>query len=437
MRMISKIKNFQKKNTLKYRIDFLILFILTFCFGCKKNTPIDNDEIVSPTTGTRTEFTLDSIFLYARQVYLWNDALPTYSNFAPREKYINIKPEISAFRNELFDISQLKINQLTGKPYEIPNYNNSPKYSYLEIGRSTGGAVQAGTSGAEAVLAEHIMHLDDKVIAYVAIGSFPSLTSAKSELSQAFNQMAVENPKYLVLDLRFNGGGYVETAEYVANLIAPSTLNGEIMYSEQFNSTLQNGKATILRNQPYLDEMGKTVIYNGHMATLADVDYTEKGNTYRFDKKGSLESIKDIYIIVSGQTASASELLISCLKPYFNIKLIGERTYGKPVGFFGINIDRYAVYLSSFLIKNSQGWSDYYDGMVPDVHVVGSPKPILGDQEELCFKAAISAIKGNLKLVKKKELYPSKEISLASALLLLRQPQTDVGIIESRLKLKH
>jgi hypothetical protein len=415
----------------------IFLFIALVYIGCKKDKPIDlnEEEIVSPTTGTRSEFTLDSIFLYAKQVYLWNDVLPSYSDFKPREKYINTKPEISAFKNELFDISQLKLNQVTGRPFEISSYNSVPKYSYLQIGRITDGGARAGVINGEAVLAKRLIRLDDKLIAYVALGSFPSLSSTKTKLDQVFDEIAVDKPKYLVLDLRSNGGGYVETAEYVANLIASSILNGKIMYSEQFNPTLQSGKATILRHQPYLDELGKTVIYNGRLATLADVDYTQNGNTYKFDKKGTLESVQDIYIIVSGQTASASELLISCLKPYFNVKLVGERTYGKPVGFFGINIDQYAVYLSSFLIKNAQGWSDYFNGMEPDLNVIGSANPILGDTEETCLKSTLSLISGKIQLAPKKTVSILKGNVIAQSSVL--SAQDNVGMIESRLRLKH
>jgi len=430
-----KIHNITTERKQKLKSYIVLLFILMAYASCKKDKTLDKEEeIVSPRTGTRKALTLDSIFLYAKQIYLWNDVLPSYSGFTPREKYEPIYPELSALKIELFDISQLKINPITVKPYEFSNYNNTPKYSFIQIGKTAGGAVQAGFVTGEAVLSKNVVHVGDKTAAYIALGSFPSLATNKSKLDQVFAEMAIGKPKYLVLDLRFNGGGYVETAEYIANLIVPSTLNGKVMYSEQFNATLQSGNASILKHQHYLDEMGKTVMHNGHIATLADVDYSENGNTYRFDKKGNLESIEDIYVIVSGQTASASELLISCLKPYFNVKLIGEKTYGKPVGFFGINIDQYTVYLSSFLIKNALGWSDYFNGIEPDLNVTMPSNPTLGDIEEPCLKSAIAAIDGKIQLQPKKSSSTSK-LNLNSNAIVLND-QSQVGMLESRLKLK-
>lgn len=415
-----------------------ILFILIFITStsCKKTELTDTEEeIVSPITGTRFEFTLDSIYLYAKQIYLWNDVLPVYQDFAPRQKYSSIHPEINAFKKELFDLAQLKLNSKTGKPYEFFGYQNSSKYSYLEFGTIKVGKTQAGIASGEAILAKKIIQSTDKTIAYLALGSFPSLSNVQSKLNEAFEELAEAHPKYLVLDLRSNGGGYVETAEYVANLIIPRKLNGKVMYSEQFNGMLQTGNAKILRHQPYFDNMGKPVIYKGRAANLADVDYSEKGNTYLFEKKGNLASVEEIYVIVSGQTASASELLINCLKPYFNMKLVGERTYGKPVGFFGVKIDQYTVYLSSFLIKNADGWSDYFVGMEPNIPVAIPVNPILGDPEEPCFKTTLSVINGTFKLL------PQAKLADISKRQSIPQPSTikvdsNVGAIENRLKLK-
>ncbi|MBT2560155.1 carboxyl-terminal protease [Pedobacter sp. ISL-68] len=416
-----------------------MLFIFWLCIlsGCKKDSS-PNEENISPRTGTRMQFTLDSIYLYAKQVYLWSDAVPSYNVFNPRNNYGGISPEIGAFRTELLDISQLKTNPATGKPFEFLVTTGNPKYSFLQNGTTITSRNAGPIVTGNAILAHSIFSSGADKVAYLALGSFPDLSTCKTDLDNAFEEFASAAPHHLVIDLRSNGGGYVETAEYVANLIAPSSLNHKIMFAEQFNDQMQNGNATILTHQPYLDEAGNPIIYKGRNATMADVDYTEAGNTYKFNKKGSLETINDVYFIVSGRTASASELLISSLKPHFNVKLIGEKTYGKPVGFFAINIDRYSVYLSSFLIRNANGWSDYFDGIAPDVTISGASNPIFGDPGEACLNKALELINGSA-VSKLANAIVRAKVMQASPKRLFIQADTaaaNFGMLEYRFKLK-
>lgn len=369
--------------------------------SCKKEEQGSIEEIMSPTTGTRMEFTLDSIFLYAKQVYLWSEVLPSYDEFNPRTRYGTVSPELTAYKSELYDISQMNTNPQTGSSYELPVYAGNPKYSYLEQGNTNNiMATMAAVSNtsSEAICRYEIIEIDNKKIGYLFLGIFPALTTIKEKLDAIFTSFSAAKITNIIVDLRYNGGGYVETAEYVANLIAPGSLTSKVMYSEQFNSLMQNGKTTILKNQLYLDANGNTVTYQGRLATMADVDYSKSANTIFFNKAGNLVAIQTVYFIVSGNTASASELLISSLKPYLDVQLVGQKTYGKPVGFFGIHIDRYTVYLSSFILQNAAGWHDYFGGMQPDVEVLLSSEAILGDLEEKGLYTVLSLIKGTAPL---------------------------------------
>lgn len=366
----------------------LWIICIGFALGCKKKQLPDD---VLPTTGTRTEFILDSIYSYTRQIYLWNDILPEYAVFNPR-KYAVLGTDLKAFKQEIFELSQFKINQQTGLPYEFPIFAGHAKYSFIEERKAGTGKTAVTAMATGMLLKTAVIAVGDINVVYVALSSFPPLKDCKAVLDQAFAELAILSPRHIVIDLRVNPGGYVETVEYIANLIAPGTLNGKVMYTEQYNALLQAGKATLLTHQPYLDEDGKAVIYKGRNATMADVNYTEAANTYRFSKKGSMEGIADVYFIVSGTTASASEMLISVLKPYFKVRVAGLQTYGKPVGFFGVKIDVYSVYLSGFLIRNAMGWSDYFNGIIPDIPVTGSHDAVFGDPSEACLNAVLSAI---------------------------------------------
>ncbi|WPV01777.1 S41 family peptidase [Mucilaginibacter sp. cycad4] len=401
--------------------------------ACRKSAVVTPELPVSPTTGTRAQFTLDSIYLYAKQIYLWSDALPSYAAFNPR-KYASDLQVLNAFNAELFDLSQLKVNPQTSLKYEEPVTPGSPKYSFLTELGSNGSLAAVGAPVLNAVLKDTVV---SKNVAYVALGSFPQLNTCKDLLDAAFATLKTANPRQLVIDLRYNGGGFVETAEYVANLIAPSALNGKVMFSEQYNALLQASGATTLKNQTYYDANGNTVIYKGRTATLSDVDYTEAGNTHHFNKQSGMETVKDIYFITSAATASASELLISALKPYFNVKLVGGTTYGKPVGFFPVKIDVYNVYLSGFLIRNAQGWSEYFQGIPADVEITPEGGPVLGDPNEACLSAVLELINGT-SLSTVQQQANNKTVQIAS--VFKSSPAGSIikqdGMIENRLKLK-
>ena len=220
------------------------------------------------------------------------------------------------------------------------------------------------------ILKKSVLTAGAKKIGYLAYARFSNKENSEQVLTDAFNEFATKNVTDLIIDLRYNGGGYVSTAEHLINLIAPSSSSG-VMYTEHFNNNLKNRKRTdpsILSNQPLLDDKGKLQYENGKMVTYADIDYSVAGNTNNFSKKGNLTGISNVVFIVSGNTASASELVINSLKPHVNVKLVGTKTYGKPIGFFPVTIEKkYEVYLSLFETKNSLGQGEYYSGFVPDV----------------------------------------------------------------------
>lgn len=423
-----------------------VAMIIITMSACKKDDdekPRLDDGV--PTTGTRIQFTLDSIFLYAKEVYYWQEALPTYSTFNPRNRYGAISSDIAAFKKELFDITQYKLNT-NGVPYEKPISGEQPRYSYLEKKNSTTdrttstlASITAVNIGGSVIDLSTKAEINETKVGYLTIAAFKELNSMKTDIDEAFDALAEAGTETLIIDLRSNGGGYVETAEYIANQITPSSLNGKVMFSEQFNPILRSGKANILKNQLFLDAEGNTVtLNNGQLATMANADFSEKGNITHFSKKGKLETLKNVYFIVTGRTASASELLISCFKPYLPVRLVGQRTYGKPVGFFAVNIDQYSVYLASFLIRNADGWSDYFDGIPPDIHVTGTSSYPLGDPRELYLATALNDISGKSSQTNGLSLKTTAKVHAESeSFANTRQTDVDfVPIVKQHFKLK-
>jgi carboxyl-terminal processing protease len=230
-----------------------------------------------------------------------------------------------------------------------------------------------------------------KIVGYVVFNSFTSDANADAKLDAAFNYFQTQGITDLVVDLRYNGGGFVSTAEYLDNLIVPATKSGTPMYSYYFNDILVNNQETLLTNQVRRDNNNK--LYN-----YGQFNYTVAGNTTKFAKKGSL-NISKVFFIVTGATASASELTINNLRPHLNVQLIGTTSYGKPVGFFDIDINKYQMYIPEFETKNSAGQGGYYTGMTPGstdypgIKDYDDPTKDFGDPTEKLLAHALSYVK--------------------------------------------
>jgi carboxyl-terminal processing protease len=500
------------------------LLLITILTSCKKDR---NVSIIDTQGATRTQLTLDSIFLYAKETYLWYDALPGYEQFNPR-KYTESSTELTNLQKELFDITQFKINPSTGLPYEYSS-SGSPKYSFITTDATNptqkksavtlegngddfgfalaiannndirikyvnpgspadikglergyrlvkiNGSSVSTSSQSDINLINNafdlqtmtlIMQKPDgtqisvsltktsytsnpvfkkaifnvgKQVGYIAYARFSSLQNSQQALDQAFAEFSAAGVTDIIVDLRYNGGGYVETAQYLANLIIPTSVSGSLMYIEYYNQLMQAGKAPILSKQIIVDANNKPVLFNGRTATYADVDYSVKANTYNFSKKGPLNTVKNVYFIITGNTASASELVINNLKPYLNVKLIGSKSYGKPVGFFGLRIDKYTVYLSQFQSKNSSGQGEYFDGFQPDFSATDDVTRNFGDPNEISLAKALALIKDGTTLSANSVMVLKGDVAKSASTVEVKNIGLDEefkGMVEDRVRLK-
>lgn len=225
-----------------------------------------------------------------------------------------------------------------------------------------GSTVDIGLTSA--TYQEHPVYLDtvytisSKKIGYLSFNSFLGDTNqVYSEFSRVFNKFANAGISDLIVDLRYNGGGYVSVQQKLADWLAPSSANGQLMMKEQFNDK-----------------------------------YTQYNSVDNFKKLGSL-NLSKIYFIVSHNTASASELLINNLKPFVNVQLVGpSKTYGKPVGFFPIDDGDWYIFPVSFRSTNNQGQGNYFNGMDLNSQVADGLDKDWGDVTETCLQSAISNI---------------------------------------------
>jgi carboxyl-terminal processing protease len=195
-----------------------------------------------------------------------------------------------------------------------------------------------------------------KKIGYFAFTDFLGDNTATG-LETVFNDFKAKGVNELVIDLRYNGGGYVSLAQQLANLIAPSTAQGKVMFTYQYND--------------------KLAAYS---------------TSAKFNVSNKL-GLNKVVFITTRNSASASELIINSLKPHMDVKIVGSASNGKPVGFPIIPVMNYVVAPVAFKTANSLGEADYYAGFTPDFPEVDDLTKNFGDPTEKCLKVALEYLK--------------------------------------------
>jgi len=186
-------------------------------------------------------------------------------------------------------------------------------------------------------------------------------SDSQAELDSAFAFFVQAGINELILDLRYNTGGFNSTAHYLVNLIAGKMFAGEIFVKYTFNDKLAS-----LNESEKLTSLSNSLSLSG----------------------------KRIYIVTTRETASSSELVINSLKPFFTVYTIGDTTHGKPVGMivFDMKYYDYVIAPIAFSIYNKNNEGDYFQGIPPSFKAPDDIAHDFGDPAESCVKAAISHI---------------------------------------------
>ena len=231
----------------------------------------------------------------------------------------------------------------------------------------------------------------DHRIGYLMYNQF--VNEFDDQLIEVFSDFASQNVTDLVLDLRYNGGGSVQTCTYLASMIT-GQFNGEIFAKQIWNSKLL----------AYFDSLNNN---------SDDSDDFELNNYFTNSTTDNVPlpslNLSTVYILTSNRSASASELLINGLAPHINVVQIGSTTYGKNVGSITLYdyIDNnrtknpnhtYAMQPIVLKIANSVDFADYADGLEPDHEKSerASSMGVLGERSEPLLYTAINLITGTI-----------------------------------------
>jgi carboxyl-terminal processing protease len=202
-----------------------------------------------------------------------------------------------------------------------------------------------------------VYEVDGRRVGYVFFRNFvrPSVAA----LDEAFAALREAGVSELVLDLRYNGGGLVDVAVHLGSLIGGSLTAGQAF------ATYAHNDRNAFRNE-----------------------------TLRFE---SLEQpapqLSRLIVIASRSSASASELVVNALRPFMPVSIIGDATYGKPVGQYLIEFCDKVLAPVSFSLRNANNEGDYFGGLPPTCEAADAIEHELGDPAEASLAEALHFIR--------------------------------------------
>lgn len=235
------------------------------------------------------------------------------------------------------------------------------------------------------VYLDSVYTIQGKKIGYLVYNQFvpgPNNTNTAAydqQLRAVFGKFKAQGISELVLDLRYNPGGYVSSSTLLSSLVGRGINNAKLYYKKEYNKTVT----------PELQAYDKK---NG----------SDSFNEYFYNEANNVGgSLQRVYVLTTYGTASASELLINGLRPFMDVVTLGTTSHGKNVGSITITDEngriKWGMQPIVFKSYNSLNQSDYSTGFVPKVEVKEYTnvawKP-LGDISDALLNEAIFQITG-------------------------------------------
>jgi C-terminal processing protease CtpA/Prc len=415
------------KKTMYKLKPLLFLFAVIIFTACKKEkdiqAPPPPPPPVTPTV-TLADLHKDTALLYARDIFLWYNQIPTtfdarsyadpdkimralrqyssesgfsqpvdrWSFGVDRQTWDNVSSGISGdfgisvffyndndLRVKLVEKASpagqagikrgWRITKINGSTNIAPSnanvivnavwYSNSTNFTFQKPdGSSVDLTLTAKQCQENPIFVDTIYTRGNDKIGYMVFNSFLGDTTAiYNDFQRVFSKFSQAGVTEVAVDLRYNGGGYVSVQDKLANYLVNSSANGNVMMKQEFNNK-----------------------------------YSRYNSTTNFQKLGNL-NLNRIFFIVSSGSASASELLINNLKPYMNVMLVGpSKTYGKPVGYFPIEIGNWYILPVSFRSVNKNNEGSYFNGFALNHTSMDGLDKDWGDENEASLASILNYI---------------------------------------------
>lgn len=237
------------------------------------------------------------------------------------------------------------------------------------------------------ILCDSVYNLDGKKVGYLAYSSFD--LKSIPELINICKEFKNEGIKELILDLRYNGGGYVITENVLASMFAPqvNVTNKDVFEKEDYNDFFTE----------YYKQEGISTI------TKFETEFNYNEIDLNVSTKDANIGLEKIYGIITANSASASEALLSGLMPYMDIELIGEQSHGKYCTGWMLSvkdiyktvpqsIKDWGIYVMVSIYKNANDETPCMpNGLTPNVEAEDNPLETyqLGDENEAMLRIAL------------------------------------------------
>ncbi|CCH56088.1 peptidase S41 [Fibrisoma limi BUZ 3] len=241
--------------------------------------------------------------------------------------------------------------------------------------------VTATTFQEDPVFLDSVYTVGGKTVGYLVYNQFNPApngsngTEYDQKIDAIFSEFKAKGVNELVLDLRYNPGGYTSSSVNLASLIGRGIDANKVYFREEWNKTLT----------PYLQkEYGDSFFVQNFVNKSQNIG----------------ANLQRVFVLTTDYTASASELIINGLRPFMTVTTIGTATYGKNVGSITVTDEsgkiKWGMQPIVFKSFNSLGQSDYASGFQPNVEV---EEPIsllpLGDTREALLNEALFQITGS------------------------------------------
>jgi hypothetical protein len=183
------------------------------------------------------------------------------------------------------------------------------------------------------------------------------ISTADSALGEVFANFQQAGVTDLIIDLRYNGGGLVLTTELLGDYLGGGAGPGTV-----FSKTLFNADNAFFNRTEFFERLTHSI------------------------------NVSRLVVIASGNTASASELVTNAMFPHAEVSIVGSTTLGKPVGQLGIEFCEKILRPTSFETVNANDEGRYFDGLPADCGAADDLSIAVGGDSDPNMLAALTLL---------------------------------------------